>query len=88
MKTPHLNNVTRERRTIRSRNLAESFDCNPRLVEKFAYQDEKDFTLKVPTNIQNNRVYLQGKKDQAPDENLFHQKNKQFIKVMVSACLT
>ena len=68
--------------------MAESFDCNPRLVEKFAYQDEKDFTLEVPTNIQNNRVYLQGKKDQVPDENLFHQKNKQSIKVMVSACLT
>ena len=69
--------------------MAESFDCNPRLVEKFAYQDEKDFTLEVKsTNIQNNRVYLQGKKDQVPDENLFHQKNKQSIKVMVSACLT
>ena len=83
-----MNNGTRERRAIRSGNLAERFDRNPRLVEKFAYQDEKDFTLEVPTNIQNNRVYLQGKKDQVPDENLFHQKNKQSIKVMVSACLT
>ena len=87
-KTSHMNNGTRERRTIRSGNLAERFDRNPRLVEKFAYQDEKDFTLEVPTNIQNNRVYLQGKKDQVPDENLFHQKNKQSIKVMVSASLT
>ena len=88
MKTPHINNGTRDRRTIRSGNLAQCFDLNPRLVEKFGYQDEKDFTLEVPTNIQNNRVYFEGKKDQVPDENLFHQKKKQSIKVMVSACLT
>ena len=87
-KTSHMNNGTRERRTIRSGNLAERFDRNPRLVEKFAYQDEKDFALQVPTNIQSNRAYFKGKKDQVPDENLFHQKNKQSIKVMVSASLT
>ena len=75
-------------RTIRPGNLTERFDRNSRLVEKFAYQDEKDFTLEVPTNIQNNRVYFEGKKDQVPHENLFHQKNKQSIKVTVSACLT
>ena len=51
MKTSHMNNGTRERRTIRSGNLAERFDRNPRLVEKFAYQDEKVFTLEVPKNI-------------------------------------
>ena len=54
MKTPHMNNGTR--RTIRSGNLAESSDRNLRLVEKFAYQDEKDFTVEVLTNIQNNIV--------------------------------
>ena len=88
MTTLHMNNGTRDWRRIRSGNFAERFDRNPRLVEKFAYQDEKDFTLEVPTNIQNNRVYFKGKKDQVPDENLFHQTNKQFIKVIVSACLT
>ena len=88
MENPHMNNGARDRRTIRSGNLAERFDCNLRLVEKFAYQDEKDFTLEVPTNIQSNRVYFKGKKGQAPDENLFHQKNKQSIKVMVSSCLS
>ena len=60
MKTPHMNNGTR--RTIRSGNLAESSDRNLRLVEKFAYQDEKDFTVEVLTNIQNNIVYFKGKK--------------------------
>ena len=49
MKTPHMNNGTRDPRTIRSGDLAERFDLNPRLVEKFAYQDEKDFTLDVPS---------------------------------------
>ena len=88
MKTPHINNGTRDQRIIRSVTLAEHFDRNPKLVEKCAYQDEKDLTLEVPTNIQNNRVYFKGKKDQVPDENLFLQKNKQPIKVMVSACLT
>ena len=88
MENPHMNNGARDRRTIRSGNLAERFDCNLRLVEKFSYQDEKDFTLEVPTNIQSNRVYFKGKKGQAPDENLFHQKNKQSIKVMVSSCLS
>ena len=58
MKTPHMNNGTRDWRTIRSGNLAERFHHNPRLVEKFAYQDEKDFTLEVPLNIQNDRVFF------------------------------
>ena len=51
MEIAHMNNGTRERRAIRSGNLAERFDRNPRLVEKFAYQDEKVFTLEVPKNI-------------------------------------
>ena len=78
MKTPHTNNGTRDWRTIRSGNLGDRFDRNPRLVEKFAYEDEKNFTLEVLTNIQNNRVYFKGKKGQVPDENIFHQTNKQF----------
>ena len=51
MTTLHMNNGTRDWRRIRSRNFAERFDRNPRLVEKFAYQDEKVFTLEVPKNI-------------------------------------
>ena len=31
------------------RNLAERFDGNPKLIEKFVFQDEKEFTLKVQT---------------------------------------
>ena len=88
MKTPRMNNGTRDQRTIRSENFTERFDHNPRLVKKFSFQGEKDFTLGLPTNIQNNRVYFKGKKDQVPDENLFHQTNEESIKVMVLACLT
>ena len=88
MENPHMNNGTRDRRAIRSGNLAERFDRNLRLVEKFAYQDEKNFTLEVLTNIPSDIVYFKEKKGQVPDENLFHQKNNQPIKVMVSACLT
>ena len=49
MKTPHMNNGAIARRAMRSGNLAECFDCNPRVVKKFVCQDEKDFTLEVPT---------------------------------------
>ena len=83
MNTPPINNGKRKQRTMRSGNLAERFDRNPRLVEKFPFQDEKDFTLEVPTNAQNDRVYFKGKKDQVPGENLLHQTNEHFIKVMV-----
>ena len=88
MKTPNMNNGRRDRRIIRSGNLAERFDRNRRLVEKFAYHDEKDFMLEVPTNNEKNRAYFKGKKDQVPDQNIFDQTNKQSIKLMVSACLT
>ena len=29
--------------------MAERFDGNPKLIEKFVFQDEKEFTLKVQT---------------------------------------
>ena len=40
------------------------------MIEKTVWQDEKDFTLDVPVNLQNNRVYGKGKKYNVPDENL------------------
>ena len=45
-------------------------------------------TLAFAITVQNNRVYFKGKKDRVPDENLFHQTNKQSIKVIVLAYLT
>ena len=36
IKTPHMNNGTKDQRTIRSEKLVEGFDRNPRLVQKLA----------------------------------------------------
>ena len=82
---------TRDRSTIRSGKLVEHFDFKnyqSSLVEKFAFQDKKEFTGEIPTIIPNQRVYFKGNKDQALDEDLFRQANKQSVKVMVSVCLT
>ena len=77
MKALRMTEGTRERRTTRSRTLADGFEKNLRLIEKCVFQDEKDFTLKVPTNAQNNRVYCKGNKRDVPVKNLFHQTNRQ-----------
>ena len=59
-----------------------------RSTERCVWQDEKDFTVDVPFNVQNNRVYGMDKKDKIPGYRLFHHANKQSKKVMVSACVT
>ena len=41
------------------------------MIEKTVWQDEKDFTLDVPINLQNDRVYEKGKKSDVQNENLF-----------------
>ena len=88
LKTPRMSETTRERRTIRAGKLADRFERNPRLIEKCVFQDEKHFTLEVPLNPQNDRVYYKGEKKDVPQENLCHQTNRQPKKVMVSACLS
>ena len=83
MKTPQLNDGCRKRRTERASKLFRRFTVHsiPRLV----FQDEKDFTLQVKTNHQNNRVYHNGPKADVEPKRLFSERNKQSIKVMVSA---
>ena len=44
--------------------LRERFESNIRMIEKTVWQDEKDFTLHVPVNLQNFRVYGKRKKNQ------------------------
>eukprot|EP00111_Clytia_hemisphaerica_P015309 TCONS_00045177-protein len=87
IKTPRVTEGTKKRRTERSGALAERFS-HKRSVEKCVFQDEKDFTLDVLINSQNSRVYSQGKKADVPDKRLYHEKNRQSKKVMVSACVT
>ena len=49
-------NVCRNRRYARAITLAEKFERNTRMTEKTVWQDEKDFTLDVPVNLQNERA--------------------------------
>ena len=48
------------RRYARAIALAEKFERNTCMIEKTVWQDEKDFTLNVPVNLQNDRVYGKG----------------------------
>ena len=57
-------------------------------LPRLAFQDEKDFSLQVPTNRQNNRVYSRGLKRDIAPERLFHEGNKFSKKIMVSAIMT
>jgi transposase len=77
LKTPGMNEGTRGRRLERASNLVRKFEQNPRMVERAVFQDESPFTLEVPVNSQNNRVYFKGDKSDVPEENLCHQGNKQ-----------
>jgi transposase len=84
--TPQMNSGCRERRVERSINLLNRF--SPHSLPRLAFQDEKDFTLQVPTNRQNNRVYSRGLKRDIQPERLFHEGNKFMRKIMVSAIMT
>ena len=51
------------------------------------FQDEKDFSLQVPTNRQNNQVYFNGPKKDVQPERLYSEGNKFLKKVMVFAVI-
>ena len=50
---------------------------------KVTSKDEKDFTLEVPVNLQNDHVFGKGKKSDNPDENLLSSTNKMLKKVVI-----
>ena len=52
------------------------------------FQDEKDFSLQVPTNPQNNRVCFNGPKKDVQPERLYSEGNKFLKNDMVSAVIT
>ena len=87
IKTPRMSEGTKKRRTERAGALTERFS-NKRSVEKCVWQDEKAFTLEVPLNHQNSRVYGKHQKGDISDDQLFHNTNRQSKKVMVSVCIT
>ena len=79
IKTPRMSEGTKQRRTERAGALAERFS-HKRSIEKIFFQDEKDFTLDVPINHQNSRVYSKaGKEGDISAKRLFHKKNRQSI---------
>ena len=83
-----MNNGCCNRRYAQAIALAEKFECNTSMIEKTVWYDEKDFTLDVPINIQNDQVYRKGKISDVPDENLFASTNKMSGKLMVSAAIS
>ena len=80
-----MNSACHEKRAERAGNLVKRFSIHflPRLV----FQDEKDFSLQVPTNRQNNRVYFNGPKKDVQPERLYSEGNKFLKKVMVFAVI-
>ena len=87
IKTPRMSEGIKKRRKKRVGALAERFS-NKRSVKKCVWQDEKVFTLEVPLNHQNSRVYDKNRKGDISDDRLFHNTNRQSKKVMVSTCIT
>ena len=82
-----MSSATQQRQTEPAGALTEKFS-KKRSIEQCIRQDDKDFTVDVPFNAQNNHVYGLDKKDKIPGNRLFHHANKQPKKVMVSACVT
>ena len=78
---------TRKRRGTLAGSLRERFENNICMIEKTVWQDEKDFTLEVPVNLQNNCVYGKRKISDIPDENLLCSTNKMSKKVIVSVAI-
>ena len=73
-KNTSTNSACRKRRAEPAGKLLQRFSIHslPRLV----FQDEKDFSLQVPTNRQNNRVYFNGPKKNVQPESLYSKGNK------------
>ena len=79
---------TRNRRETRACSLRERSESNIRMMGKTVLQDEKYFTLEVPVNLQNDRLYDKGKKSNIPDEYLLSSTNKMSKQVMLSAAIS
>ena len=79
---------TRNRRENHAGSLRERFQSNIRMIEKTIWQDEKDFTLEVPANLQNDRVYGKEKKSDISDKNLLSSTNKMPKIFMESAAIS
>ena len=79
---------TQSRRETHACSLRERFESNIQVIRKTVWQNEKDFTVEVPINLQNDHVYGKGKKSDIPDETLLRLTKKMSKKVMVSAAIS
>ena len=86
LKTSQMNSACRKRRAECTGKLLQRFSIHSLL--RLVFQDEKDFSLQVSTNRQNNRVYFNGHKKDVQPERLYSEGNKFLKKVMVSAVTT
>jgi len=83
MRTSAVNANARHKRKTRSQALYWRFSLAT--VKKVIFTDEKDFTLELPTNRQNDRVYAKGRKSDICSNRLYHHRNRFLKKLMVSA---
>lgn len=83
---PQRKNDARLRRLDRARELLRAY--GHRDVKRMCFQDEKDLTLQVPTNRQNNRCYTKGVKKDVSLDRLISEGNKFSKKVMISCCVS
>ena len=79
-----MNDVCSIRRYSRAIALAETFERNNRIIEKTVWEDEKDFTLDVSVNLQNDKNGKRKKSD-VLDENLLASTNKISRKTFIPA---
>ena len=79
---------TRNRRETRACSLRERSESNIRMMGKTVLQDEKYFTLEVPVNLQNDRLYDKGKKSNIPDDHLISSTYNMSKQVMLSAAIS
>ena len=89
IKQIHLQQIShgsKQRKVTRSRMLLE--DYNTEDLKRMCFQDEKDFSLQIPTNRQNDRLYITGLKRDVNPERLFHRSNTFSLKLMVSCVIS
>jgi hypothetical protein len=78
--------AVRNRRAERCRFLYRCYKNDD--VKYMCFQDEKDFTLEVPSNRQNNRVNSLGRKMDIEPQRLYHEQSRFSLKLMVSCCVS
>lgn len=84
--TPNMKPCTKQHRFEKSKRLVNRFSNSQ--VRKMVFQDEKDFTLEVPLNRQNNRCYTPCNKADISEVRLYHPTNKMSLKLMVSCVVS